>query len=228
VGQRGHLGLIPGAGGTQRLPRLCGVAKALDLCVSGRTIPASEALAAGIIDKIVESNLVDEAIAYAASLGEPRRTGSLPLPSPDPTAVETARKDASRRMRGQTAPLALIMRSRLRRRMVFAEGLERRETAIRSVLHGAQSNALIQCLRAGGIWFPEMRLRPCTNRFRRGDWRGLVGQRHSNVIRLCRHNGAVIDQTGSDVERHGGHPLYYEAGIQKGKLTAADLRHGTP
>ncbi|HNY40663.1 MAG TPA: enoyl-CoA hydratase-related protein, partial [Bryobacteraceae bacterium] len=57
-----NLGLIPGAGGTQRLPRLCGIAKALELCTTGRAVSAAEALEAGIIDKIAEGDLLDGAV----------------------------------------------------------------------------------------------------------------------------------------------------------------------
>src|SRR5437762_5913090 len=49
-----NLGLLPGAGGTQRLPRIAGVEKALELVTSGRHVPAKQALAAGLVDELVE------------------------------------------------------------------------------------------------------------------------------------------------------------------------------
>src|SRR5262245_46153951 len=61
------LGIIPGAGGTQRLPRLCGVKTALELCTEGKPIAASRALAEGIIDQIVDGDLLDGAIAFATA-----------------------------------------------------------------------------------------------------------------------------------------------------------------
>src|SRR5205823_2740634 len=57
------LGLIPGAGGTQRLPRLAGVAKAAEMCASGEPAKASDALAAGILDRVVEGDLLQGAVA---------------------------------------------------------------------------------------------------------------------------------------------------------------------
>src|SRR3984957_6274425 len=60
------LGIIPGAGGTQRLPRLCGVATAVELCTLGQQIGAKRALAEGIVDQIVEGDLLAGAIAFAA------------------------------------------------------------------------------------------------------------------------------------------------------------------
>src|ERR671937_1092894 len=61
------LGIIPGAGGTQRLPRLCGAEMALQLCTDGKPVPASKALAAGIIDQIVASDLMRGAVTFAAA-----------------------------------------------------------------------------------------------------------------------------------------------------------------
>lgn len=59
------LGLIPGAAGTQRLPRLAGVEKALEMCVTGEPIGAREALACGIVDRIIEGDLLEGAVAFA-------------------------------------------------------------------------------------------------------------------------------------------------------------------
>src|SRR5687767_14984518 len=60
-----NLGIIPGAEGTQRLPRLVGVEKAIDMCVTGRLITAQEALAAGLLDGILDGDLREGAIAFA-------------------------------------------------------------------------------------------------------------------------------------------------------------------
>src|SRR5207247_2867012 len=83
------LGLIPGAGGTQRLPRLAGVAKAVEMCAFGEPVKAPAALEAGIVDRIVEGDLLSGAIAFARGIlakGEtprkPReRNGKLAHPS---------------------------------------------------------------------------------------------------------------------------------------------------
>ena len=78
------LGLIPGAGGTQRLPRLCGAETALAMCLDGRPIPAAKAAAAGIIDQIVEGELSSAAVAFArgkAAAGSIRRTRDIAFTS---------------------------------------------------------------------------------------------------------------------------------------------------
>ena len=75
------LGIIPGAGGTQRLPRLSPVKTALELCSEGKFITASRAQAEGIIDEIVSGDLLVGAMTFAlarAKLGERRKTRELP------------------------------------------------------------------------------------------------------------------------------------------------------
>src|SRR5579871_4843577 len=69
-----NLGIIPGAEGTQRLPRLVGVAAALEMCVSGKPIPATQALSLGLVDRIIPGDLRAGAVEFAreiASRGGP-------------------------------------------------------------------------------------------------------------------------------------------------------------
>ncbi|HEY1304007.1 MAG TPA: 3-hydroxyacyl-CoA dehydrogenase NAD-binding domain-containing protein [Vicinamibacterales bacterium] len=71
------LGIIPGAGGTQRLPRLCGAELALRMCTDGKPLSAQQALAQGIIDRVIDGDLTEAAVAFAreqASSGQSRRT----------------------------------------------------------------------------------------------------------------------------------------------------------
>ena len=87
------LGLIPGAAGTQRLPRLAGVERALDMCVRGEPLGAREALECGIVDRIIEGGLLDGAVAFAREVaGRPvRRTRELAVRiSPAVRAAVTA------------------------------------------------------------------------------------------------------------------------------------------
>ena len=66
-----NLGIIPGAEGTQRLPRLVGVEKAIQMCVSGKPIRAAEALEAGLIDQIAERDLIAAATELARTAARP-------------------------------------------------------------------------------------------------------------------------------------------------------------
>jgi len=77
-----RLGLIPGAGGTQRLPRLCGIPMAIEMCTSGRPIPAPEALEAGLVDAIAAGDVVETAMTLAlarAAVGATRRARDIAL-----------------------------------------------------------------------------------------------------------------------------------------------------
>ena len=136
------LGLLPGAGGTQRLPRLIGVAAALDMIVSGERIPAGRALALGLIDKLVdEHRLMAEAIAFARSLDGPRPTGAMPVAA-QPHAFETFIADNARRIKGLAAPQACIEAVRAAAALPLDEGLQRERALFRELLDSAESKAL--------------------------------------------------------------------------------------
>ncbi|WP_117194782.1 3-hydroxyacyl-CoA dehydrogenase NAD-binding domain-containing protein [Rhizobium terrae] len=104
------LGIVPGAGGTQRLPRLIGIPAALDLITSGRSVKAEEALSLGIVDEIGEGDLVGTAVSIAGKFaGKPlRRTGELTVPVVDPTEIEKASAKIRAKARGQKAPAEAV------------------------------------------------------------------------------------------------------------------------
>ncbi len=80
------LGILPGAGGTQRTPRLTGAGPALEMMLSGRPVSAQRALEIGLIDRIAEGDLAEEAIAWARELGEAAEAGAAPRRSRDQRA----------------------------------------------------------------------------------------------------------------------------------------------
>ncbi|NIZ12823.1 3-hydroxyacyl-CoA dehydrogenase NAD-binding domain-containing protein [Phaeobacter sp. HF9A] len=106
------LGLIPGAGGSQRMPRLTGVGPALDAMCSGAPLSAEKALKIGLIDRLVEGDPRAEGLAYAQELlaqsAPTRRTGALPAPAHDADLFASARKSWAAKSRGQVAPLRAI------------------------------------------------------------------------------------------------------------------------
>ncbi len=126
------LGLIPGAGGTQRLPRLAGVAKAVEMCAFGAPVKAQEALASGIVDQIVDGDLRAGAIAFAREIAakpfHKTRDRNEKLANPDPAIFAAARDQARKKLRGQTAPLAAIDAVEAATKLPFAEGLQREAT----------------------------------------------------------------------------------------------------
>lgn len=103
------IGVLPGGGGTQRLPRLIGVAAALDLILSGRHVPAQEACDLGIIDAVVDGDLREEAIAFARKIADtrpvPRVRDKSDLLEEEgmPVLFDATRRRMARRSRGQPA-----------------------------------------------------------------------------------------------------------------------------
>ena len=108
------LGLLPGAGGTQRTPRLMGVETALNFIVTGKPISADAALASGLIDRIAEGDLLDAALAYAQELVDsnaaPRRASILPIEVEGLAEdfFEQARAAIGRKTRGLPAPQRIV------------------------------------------------------------------------------------------------------------------------
>ena len=109
-----NLGLLPGATGTQRLPRLAGVRKALDMMISGRPVSAPEALEAGIVEKVIDGDLRSGAIAYARSLldgGAPiKRVSQLEVAADgiDDEFFSEYAKGMARKTRGFFAPAQIV------------------------------------------------------------------------------------------------------------------------
>ncbi|XP_019618612.1 PREDICTED: peroxisomal bifunctional enzyme-like [Branchiostoma belcheri] len=109
-----HLGMLPGAGGTQRLPRVVGVKSAIQLITSGQDIKAQQALTLGLVDKIVQGDLLKEAVSFARSVeGRPledRRISQRTVPDADKVdeVVEATRKTILRKARGAIAPLTCV------------------------------------------------------------------------------------------------------------------------
>jgi 3-hydroxyacyl-CoA dehydrogenase len=143
------LGIIPGAGGTQRLPRLVGVAKAVEMCAQGNPISAPEALQHGLIDRLIEGELLAGAVAFAREIaGRPApktrdRNEKLGTTSLDAPVFAAAREKAGLKQRGMTAPLAAIDAVEAATRLPFAQGSKVEQELFRQCLFSDQSKALI-------------------------------------------------------------------------------------
>jgi 3-hydroxyacyl-CoA dehydrogenase len=141
------IGLIPGAGGTQRLPRAIGVAAALDMIVSGNPIDATAAQKAGLVDRIAKSNLVEEAIAYArelaASGARPRRLSEKAIDTSAGADV-FAKKRASlgRHPSGKVAPNTCIDAVEAATQLPFMEGMRRERELFMHCYHSPEARAL--------------------------------------------------------------------------------------
>jgi 3-hydroxyacyl-CoA dehydrogenase len=138
------LGLLPGAGGTQRLPRLIGPEKALKLIVTGEPIAAAEAQADGIIDEIVEGDPTTGAIAFARRVVAEARPLVLVRDREDKLIGEgfaDAADELTRRLRGREAPAACVEAVRNAIVLPFEEGLRRESELFRQLVAGDQSKA---------------------------------------------------------------------------------------
>ena len=141
------LGLIPGAGGTQRLPRLAGIAKALEMCAGGQPISAREVLELGIADRLIEGSLLEGAISFAREIAatpvRKTRDRNEKLANAPAAIFDFAREKARKLARGMTAPLAAIDAVEAATRLPFDEGCRREAELFDQCLYSSQSRALI-------------------------------------------------------------------------------------
>ena len=223
------LGIIPGASGTQRLPRLAGFAKAVEMCAFGEPIGAEEALAAGIVDRIVEGDLLAGAIAFAREIAgkEAPRTSrrESKLRDHDPAIFAAARAQAQKTKRGQTAPLAAIEAVENATRLSFEEGCAREARAVsRMPLLDAVQGADPRILRgARGFEDPGHRggHAGAGDPARGGDRRGHDGRRHHDELRQCRNSGdRQGDEPGGAGPRDGDHPQELRGQREEGQAGA--------
>ena len=143
------LGLLPGAGGTQRVPRLAGVQAALDMITTGNPVAAGKAKSMGLIDEVVEGDdLQAAAIQYASSLvesGAPlKRIRDITI---DPATIEpgffdAARKKLALRARGQIAPDKIVSCIEAAVNLPMDEGLERERELFRELVVSPESAAM--------------------------------------------------------------------------------------
>jgi 3-hydroxyacyl-CoA dehydrogenase len=142
------LGLLPGAGGTQRLPRLVGVEAALGIIVSGDPVPAAQAAKAGVIDKIVEGDLLEGAIDYAQGLAARnaplRKVRDLKVDAGNIPAgfFEEARKRVAKEKKNLFAPQRIIDALEAAATLPFEKGMTRERELFLQCAQNSQSKAL--------------------------------------------------------------------------------------
>ena len=139
------LGIMPGAGGTQRLPRLTGAEPALDLITTGRHVPAAEALELGVLDRVEEGEPEALGLAFARELlaegASPRRTSEMP--GPQPVDWDEAYDRALAKGRGQIAPAKAVRAVQASAELPFPEGLKRERELFGELMDSPQREGLI-------------------------------------------------------------------------------------
>jgi 3-hydroxyacyl-CoA dehydrogenase len=143
------LGLIPGAGGTQRLPRLVGVARAVEMCALGDPIGAQKALECGLIDRLVEGDLLPGAVAFARDVAAKPfartrdRNEKLGTAQENEAIFDAARQTSKKKQRGLSAPLAAIDAVKAATTLPFDDGCKFERKLFMDCLFSDQSKALI-------------------------------------------------------------------------------------
>jgi len=140
------LGLLPGAGGTQRLPRVAGVRQALEMCATGNPIAAKQGFACGLIDRLIEGELIPHAVGYAEEVRDVR-----PLPKSserqgklnecDPETFETFVKENGRKFRGFDAPLKNVEAVKIACEKPYSEGVLEERRLFMELMSGTQAKA---------------------------------------------------------------------------------------
>ncbi|HLK51641.1 MAG TPA: 3-hydroxyacyl-CoA dehydrogenase NAD-binding domain-containing protein [Bryobacteraceae bacterium] len=226
------LGIIPGAGGTQRLPRLAGLAKAVEMCAFGEPVSAKDALAAGIVDRLIEGDLRTGAIAFA------REVAGRPIPKTRerneklrdvPAGLFTAAHDQARKTRrGQTAPHAAIDAVEAATHLSFEDGCRREAELFNECLFSTQSKALIHAFfgeRAVNK-IPDVPADTPTIDIRRaavigaGTMGGGITMNYANAgipVILKETEQAALDRGVATIRRN------YASAVGKGRMTQAQM-----
>jgi len=231
------LGLLPGAGGTQRLPRLIGAEQALQFILTGDPIPAPKAKALGIVDEVVDGDIVDGAIAFARKVvadgGKVRKirneSARVAADRQNPELFANARKDAARRMRGRFAPEMIIQCVEAAVNLNdFDAGMAVEQECFRRCLSHPQREALIH------LFFSEREVAkipdvPRDTPVKRLQSAGVIGcgTMGGGITMSFANVGipvTVLEMTQEALDRGlGVIRRNYEIQVQRGRMTAAQL-----
>ncbi|RST31931.1 3-hydroxyacyl-CoA dehydrogenase [Sphingomonas ginkgonis] len=140
------LGLLPGAGGTQRLPRVAGVPLALEMTAGGNPIGAKQAYEAGLVDRLIEGDLLEHAVAYAHEVESVRplpisSTKQDKLAAVEASTFDDFRKANARKFKGFDAPEKNIQCVEAATRLPYAEGVKTERQLFMELMSGGQSRA---------------------------------------------------------------------------------------
>jgi 3-hydroxyacyl-CoA dehydrogenase len=142
------LGLLPGAGGTQRLPRVAGVERALEMCAAGTPIGAREAFACGLVDRLIEGELVPHAVGFAEEVRDIRplpksseREDRLNEARANPAVFDEFRKANAKKFRGFEAPEANIRAVGVALEKPYSEGVIEERKLFMELMSGTQARA---------------------------------------------------------------------------------------
>lgn len=229
-----NLGLLPGASGTQRLPRLAGCEQALDMMLTGKPVQASGALAIGVIDKIAEGEeLRVAAVSYAGELADsgPRRIRDMDVAPPDPALFDNTRKKIATRTRGLLSPEMIIRCVESSTRVPFDEGCKAEREFFTQCKASPQSAGLRHA------FFAERAVARVPGIDKDTDRRGVdsvavigAGTMGAGIAYACLNAGCevfLLDNDDKGLERgEATIRTLYEAGVERGKLGKQEMDQG--
>ncbi len=229
------LGIIPGAGGTQRLPRLCGAATALELCTEGKPVAAARALEEGIIDQIVEGDLLEGASAFAlarARADKCPRTRELHEKIRDRAAglaaCQATRAALAKTARGARAPFAAVEGIEAALTLDFEAGSARERELFADCVLSTQSRALVHLFFAERevAKIPDVPKDTPTRDITRaaivgaGTMGGGIAMVYANAgipVLLKEVDQTALDRGMATIRKN------YESSVSKGKMTPAAM-----
>jgi 3-hydroxyacyl-CoA dehydrogenase len=222
------LGIVPGAGGTQRLPRLIGARAALDMILSGAPITASDAKAKGLVDDVVEGDLLEEALKFCRRLVDDERglrpTRDLAPGEPlDESEIAEAMRTHARALRGRTTQ-ALVVEAIRAAVLPFAEGAAIEAELANRSLATLESQALRHVFFAGresgkvdGV--PRQVEPPCIERVAIIG-AGTMGSGIAMAFADSGRSVTLIDNTESALARSRENlRSLYDSGVKRGRIT---------
>jgi 3-hydroxyacyl-CoA dehydrogenase len=229
------LGIIPGAGGTQRLPRLAGAELALQMCADGKPVPATKAKAAGMVDAVIDGDLLAGAIAFAkakAAARDIRKVREIAI-SPDAArrgleACATMRESLKKTARGLRAPHAVVDAVEAGLRHGFDAGSIRERELFADCVVSTESKALRHLFFAERevAKVPDVPKDTPTREIKRaavvgaGTMGGGIAMNYANVgipVLLKEVDQAALDRGVATIRRN------YEVTMSKGKMTAEQV-----
>jgi 3-hydroxyacyl-CoA dehydrogenase len=227
------LGLLPGASGTQRLPRLAGVEMALQMMLSGDTVTAADAEEAGILDRVVDSDLAEAAQAFAREMSArpPRRVRDLSVAQVEPAVFELARDSIEKKARGLFSPAKIIRCVELSTRLGFDEACEAERQLFLECKRSPQSAGLRHAFfaeREAGKVPGIDKDTPCR------DITSVAvigaGTMGAGIAYACLSAGFSVQLLDNDAEglKRGEATIrkLYQSGIERGKVSAQAMQSG--
>jgi 3-hydroxyacyl-CoA dehydrogenase len=231
-----NLGIIPGAEGTQRLPRLVGAEKAIEMCVTGKPVGAADAFATGLIDAVIEGDLLDSVITFARNVVDLKlplvrtrdRKDKLGTPESNAGTFSAGRALAGKVRRGAIAPLKAVDAIEAAVTLPFDEGCKRERELFAECVASDQARALIHAFFAerGVAKVPgitkETPVRPLTKIAIIG-----AGTMGGGIAMACANAGleVLLRDTQQDLLDRGMETIRrnYDVSVQRGRFTAAGV-----